>query len=119
MELLPIWCLQARVAGALRSRGEVLDKLDFPVVESSYLLPVDDYFPNYFALVEHRHGKECSHAARLRKSGNILVGWVRSGINQHFQLLVSEQPRALLPFSFMNPFRPSGVYLKSDKYLGM
>jgi hypothetical protein len=60
--------------------GEALEKLDFPVVESSYLLPVVDYCPNYFTVFEHRHHKERSHAADLRKSNNVLVGWVGSHI---------------------------------------
>ena len=55
---------------------EALEKFDFPLVESSYLLTVDNYCSNYFAVLEHRHDKERSHAADLRKSSEVLVGWV-------------------------------------------
>src|SRR5262249_15751400 len=58
--------------------SEAPEKLDFPVVESSYLLPVDDYRANHFTVFEHRDHKERSHAADLRKSHGVLVGLVRS-----------------------------------------
>jgi hypothetical protein len=58
--------------------GEVFDEVDFPVVESSYLLPVDDYCSNYFTVFEHRHDKKRSDAADLRKSDGVLIGWVGS-----------------------------------------
>src|SRR5262249_19781578 len=59
---------------------EALEKLDFPVVESSYLLTVDNYCPHYFAVLQHRHYKHRSHARELRKGSDVLVGWVRSHI---------------------------------------
>src|SRR5262249_18507640 len=71
-----------------RLSGEVLEKLDFPVVESTYLLPVDNYCPNYFAVPEHWHANDRSDAADLRKSSRVLVGWVRSHIVPYVDLLV-------------------------------
>jgi hypothetical protein len=41
-----------RVDAVAGLRSEVLEKLDFPVVESSYLLPVDNYCANYFAVTQ-------------------------------------------------------------------
>ena len=68
--------------------AKVFEKLDFPVVESAHLLPVDNYCPDYFAVPEHWHANEGSDAADLHKSSRILVGWVRSHIVPYVDLLV-------------------------------
>jgi hypothetical protein len=39
---------------------------------------LDDYRPNHFAVFEHGHRKERSHARELRNGSGVLVGWVGS-----------------------------------------
>ena len=79
LQRLPQFAQQPRVLDGNNSLGcEAPEKLDFTVVESSYLLPVDNYCPNYFTVFEHRHHKEGSHAADLRKSNRVLIGLVGS-----------------------------------------